>query len=53
MSNTPGVEGERLLGLVTLATNAFDRGSVVALGFFGFHVLLLGYPAYESAFVPD
>lgn len=48
-----GFDAEQVLGLVAIFLNAFDWGFMIALGFFGFHIVLLGYLAYESAFFPD
>lgn len=48
-----GFDGEQVLGVVTLLLTVFDSGFMIALGFFGFHIALLGYLAYRSAFSPD
>lgn len=48
-----GLDPEQVLGLVAILLKTFDWGFMVALGFFGFHILLLGYLAYESEFFPD
>lgn len=48
-----GLDPGQVLGLVAIFLKTFDWGFVVALGFFGFHIVLLGYLAYESEFFPD
>lgn len=51
-SNTAGFSGEQLNALAVLLLNVNNRGAAVALPFFGFSTLLLGWLIVRSTFLP-